>query len=210
MWTHALGGCWRRHAALGRGRGEQAGLPGPAVGAPSPAGPVGLGHLRGGPLVAGWRFLLPWGSQRHTLQTPAAVAAAAPRLESGLRGWRARPRGPVPPQLSGVPARLPHGGGVPPRVLALPEKPRVCSGRPSAVQSSARGGVWAARGAGLRPPCHPRARPGLLPGSPSLSPAAGGGPRQGACKWVQTPLIQGTPPRFAIVTPTGLYEFLKL
>lgn len=100
-------------------------------------------------------------------------------------------------------------GGVPPRVLALPETHRVCSGRPSAVQSSARGGVWATRGAGLWPPCHPRARPGLLPGSPSLSPAAGGGPRQGACKWVQTPLIQGTPRVLQLSHQPAFMDFLN-
>lgn len=157
---------------------------------------VGVSCCHGDLSATHFKLLQPWPQRHHGWSRGSGAGGLVPGALCPLSFRVSLPACPT--------------GGVPPRVLAPPEKPRACSGRPSAVQSSARGGVWAARGAGLGPPCHPRARPGLLPGSPSLSPAAGGGPRQGARKWVQTPLIQGTPPRFAIVTPTGLYGFLKL
>lgn len=191
--------------------------PGRAGGAPRPGSrrpvscrPRGAGPSARGPAGCWLAFLVAMGISAPHTSNSCSRGRSGTMVGVGAPGLEGSSQGPCAPSAFGCPCPPAPQGGVPPRVLAPPEKHRVCSGRPSAVQSSARGGVWAARGAGLWPPCHPRARPGLLPGSPSLSPAAGGGPRQGACKWVQTPLIQGTPPRFAIVTPTGLYEFLKL
>lgn len=172
---------------LGQGRGVQAGLPGPAVGASSSAGPGELGHLRGSRLVGVSCCHGDLSATDFKVLWPRA--AAAPWLESGLRCWRARPRVPVPPLLRCLCLSAPQRGSLP-KLLGFPEKNWGCSGLSLGSFSLLR--VKGSRKhAGLVSAhlCHPRARPGPLPCSQSLLSAAGRGSLQRACKWVQTPLI---------------------
>lgn len=103
----------------------QAGLPGPAVGASSSAGPGELGHLRRSWLVGVSCCHGDLSATDFKVLWPRA--AAAPWLELGLRCWRARPRVPVPPLSRCLCLSAPQRGSLP-KLLAPPEKNWGCSG----------------------------------------------------------------------------------